>query len=246
MAQIQKLQGIVIKKVDYKENANLITLLTKEGKKTLIVRGSKKINSVTRNYTNLFTKMDFNSTNNLKLNTLTEASIIKSFININNDFDKMNIGLIILEKINKLTDEISNQETLYDFVSLVLEKLEITKYPNTLLSLFEVKLLYLLGVSPEFKECTICSKKDNQNALFSVHSGGIICPNHQINNYDLNINETKALSLLFFIKPDKVDDEFLSLIDEYNNSISNAIDKFYELHLEHFSKAKKIIKELQK
>ena len=229
----------------YKENANLITLLTKEGKLSLIVRGSKKINSVTRNYTNLFTKMDFNSTNNLRLNTLTEADILKSHVNINNDFDKMNIGLIILEKINKLTDEISNQELLYDFVSLILERLEETKYPNTLLSLFEVKLLYLLGVSPEFKECTICSKKSDNYNVFSAHNGGIICNNHQINNYDLSGNETKALELLFFIKPDKVDEEFLSLVNEYNDSISKTIDKFYEIHLEFYSKAKKIIKELQ-
>ena len=243
MAQIQKLQGIVIKKIDYKENANLITLLTKEGKLSLIVRGSKKINSVTRNYTNLFTKMDFNSTNNLRLNTLTEADILKSYVNINNDFDKMNIGLIILEKINKLTDEISNQELLYDFVSLILERLEETKYPNTLLSLFEVKFLYLLGVSPEFKECTICSKKSDNYNVFSAHNGGIICNNHQINNYDLSGNETKALELLFFIKPDKVDEEFLSLVNEYNDSISKTIDKFYEIHLEFYSKAKKIIKE---
>lgn len=246
MAQIQKLQGIVIKKIDYKENANLITLLTKEGKISLIVRGSKKINSVTRNYTNLFTKMNFNSTNNLKLNTLTEASILKSYVNINNDLDKMNIGLIILEKINKLTDEISNQELLYDFVSLIFDKLEETNFPNTLLSLFEVKLLYLLGVSPEFKECTICSKKQEEHNVFSAHNGGIICSSHLINNYDLNENETKALELLFFIKPDKVDDEFLSLVNEYNSNISNTLDKFYEIHLEFYSKAKKIIKELQK
>ena len=77
MSQIQKLQGIVIKKIDYKENGNLITLLTKEGKISLIVRGSKKINSVTKNYTNLFTLLDFNSTSNMKLNTLTVAMLLK-------------------------------------------------------------------------------------------------------------------------------------------------------------------------
>ena len=42
MSQIQKLEGIVIKKSDYKENASLITVLTKEGKHSLIVRGAKK------------------------------------------------------------------------------------------------------------------------------------------------------------------------------------------------------------
>ena len=78
MSQIQKLEGIVIKKSDYKENAALITVLTKEGKLSLIVRGAKKINSVTRNYTNLFTKLDFNATNNLKLKLMLQSLILFS------------------------------------------------------------------------------------------------------------------------------------------------------------------------
>ena len=68
MSQIQKAQGIVIKKIDYKENANLITLLTKEGKIALIVRGAKKMNSVMRNYTNLFSVLDFKFIKTRKLN----------------------------------------------------------------------------------------------------------------------------------------------------------------------------------
>lgn len=243
MTQIQKLQGIVIKKNDYKENANLITLLTKDGKISLIVRGSKKINSVTRNYTNLFTKMNFNATSNLKLNTLTEGSIINSYININTDLDKINVGLLILEKINKLTDEVLNQELLYNFVSTILDKLENTQYPNTLLTLFDVKLLYLLGVTPEFKECTICRKKDIKDYVFSIINGGIICKSHLI-NYDLNNEETNALELLLFIKLDKIDEKFLSLISKYNDKISKVVDKFYEYHLEFYSKAKKIINKL--
>ena len=97
MSQIQKQEGIVIKKSDYKENASLITVLTKEGKLSLIVRGAKKINSVTRNYTNLFTKLDFNATNNLKLNTLTEALVISSYINAIN-FAYMFIDLFAIRQ----------------------------------------------------------------------------------------------------------------------------------------------------
>ncbi len=246
MSQIQKLEGIVIKKSDYKENAALITVLTKEGKLSLIVRGAKKINSVTRNYTNLFTKLDFNATNNLKLNTLTEALIVSSYININTDMDKLNIGLAILEKVNFFLEEINNTNQFYDFVSVVLEILEKTKYPSLVLVLFELKLLYLLGVAPEVKECVLCGNKDIDNSLFSVASGGVICKKH-INHYcDLNELETKALKLLYFIKLDKVDDEFLSLVSEYVNKIFDSVDRFYERHLDFHSKVKKIIKVISK
>lgn len=245
MSQIQKLQGIVIKKIDYKENGNLITLLTKEGKISLIVRGSKKINSVTKNYTNLFTLLDFNSTSNMKLNTLTEGSVINSFININTDFDKLNAGMVILEKINILCDEIQNKELFYNFVCSVLTTLDKTKYPYGILLMFELKLLYLLGVSPELKQCVLCNKKDNENSNFSIEHGGVICINHQINNYDLDTIHTKALKLLYYIKPDKIDDEFLSLVNDYTNKISVVVDKFYERHLDFHSKTKKIINNLK-
>ena len=49
---------------------------------------------------------------------------------------------------------------------------------------------------------------------------------------------------MYFIKADKIDDEFLKLVSEYTNKISNVIDKFYEKHLDFYSKAKKIIKEI--
>ena len=246
MSQIQKQEGIVIKKSDYKENASLITVLTKEGKLSLIVRGAKKINSVTRNYTNLFTKLDFNATNNLKLNTLTEALVISSYININTDMDKLNAGLAILGKVNFFLEEITNSSQFYSFFSLILEKLDKTKYPNLILVLFELKLLYLLGVAPEVKECVICGNKDIEDASFSVASGGVICKKHLNHFVDLNEVETKALKLLYFIKMDKVDDEFLSLVSEYANKIFDTVDKFYERHLDFHSKAKKIIKVISK
>ena len=246
MSQIQKLQGIVIKKIDYKENANLITLLTPKGKLSLIVRGSKKINSVTRNYTNLFSQLDFNATDNLKLNTLTEGYIVNAFVNINTDFNKMNVGLQILEKINLLCDEIQNYEVFYTFVVKVFNLLENTSYPISILNIFEIKLLYLLGVAPELRECVICQNKDIEHGFFSVSSGGIICRKHQINNYDLDSLSTNALKLLYYIKIDKIDEDFLKLINDYSITISNVIDKFYERHLDFHSKTKKIIKTIFK
>ncbi len=244
MSQIQKSQGIVIKKSDYKENANIITLLTKEGKLSLIVRGAKKINSVTRNYTNLFSQLDFNATDNLKLNTLTEATTINPFINIYDDVDKLNAGMVILEKINLLTDEIQNTELFYEFVLKMLNLLNNTNNPYTVSLIFEIKLLYLLGVSPELRMCVLCKNKEITDAVFSIYNGGIICNNHQINNYELDSLCTNALKLMYFIKPDKIDEEFLKLVSEYTNRISNVIDKFYEKHLDFYSKAKKIIKEI--
>lgn len=242
MSQIQKAQGIIIKKIDYKENANLITLLTKEGKLSLIVRGAKKINSVMRNYTNLFSIIDFNATSNLSLNTLTEAAVLNAHINVLTDMDKMNAGMVILEKINVFSDEIQENELFYEFVKLIFDKLNNTNFPYLLMSLFELKLLYLLGVSPEFKECLLCGAKDVEDGCFSVENGGVICSNHDINYINLNQTETKALKLMYFIKPDKIDEEFLKLLKDYEQSIIKTIDSFYERHLEFHSKAKKIIK----
>ena len=242
MSQIQKAQGIIIKKIDYKENANLITLLTKEGKVSLIVRGAKKINSVMRNYTNLFSVIDYNATANLSLNTLTEATVVNSFVNIMSDMDKLNVGMVILEKINIFSDEIINKELFYDFIKLIFDKLNNTEYPYSLMCLFDLKLLYLLGVSPEFRECVICGNKDIEDGKFSVENGGVICNKHLINYVNLDDVETKALKLIYYIKPDKIDDEFLKLIKDYEQNIMKTIDSFYERHLDFHSKAKKIMK----
>ena len=67
--------------------------------------------------------------------------------------------------------------------------------------LFDLKLLYLLGVSPEFRECVICGNKDIEDGKFSVENGGVICNKHLINYVNLDVVETKALKLIYYIKP---------------------------------------------
>lgn len=242
MERIEKRLGVVIKKSDYKENGHLITMLTPDGKETYIVRGSKKISSVTRNYVNLLTKMNFNCTTNMKLNTLTEASIITTYLNIQEDIDKLNVAMVILEKVNFFGEEITNHKLLYDFVCLILDTLNSTQYPYILLSLFEIKLLYLLGVSPELNKCVLCGNKEELR--FSINNGGMICSNHFSITPDLTNNEVAAMKLLYFVKPDKINEELLKLTSEYYLSISKVIDAFYLKYLEFNSKAKKIINQI--
>ena len=71
--------------------------------------------------------------------------------------------------------------------------MENTKYPKSLLLLFEVKFWYLLGINPNFSTCVNCGE-DLDNGYLLVNSGGLICPKCSLNfECDLNIEESKIV-----------------------------------------------------
>lgn len=147
------------KNKDYKENACLVTLLTKEGIINLIVRGAKKANSKTRILTNQYSVIDFCQTDTNSLNTLTEGVVVDSNLPLYKDVLKLNYAQVIVEKILVLANSLSSFDILYDFFLQTIKLLGETSYPEIVVLLFEVKLWYLLGIAPNFQSCPRCGKK---------------------------------------------------------------------------------------
>lgn len=243
MKPISKTQGVIIKSKDYKENSKIITILTKDGLIDLILRGATSMNSGNKKYTIVPVLVDFLMTSSNQLNTFTEGYVLNNFTEIKSNMDKNFISMAILEKVLVFSSHIDNTVQFYDFVLKIFELLDNTKYSNLILNIFEIKLLYLLGIAPTINYCNVCN--DTENLLFSISQGGTIC-NRCSNQYgfDLSIEETKVFKYLYLIKMDKIDEEFLKLVNDTNISLDNFIDRYYEKYMDFYSKTKKIIKKV--
>ncbi len=243
MKQIIQTEGIVLKVVEYKEQAVLAEILTKTGKKNYIIRGAKKITSGTRLLAEPLTRISFLATSSDGLDTLTEGSIVDSYLPIKQDINKMLCFYPILEKIIVFTQQVTSIDTFYQFVIDILELLKKDIDVRLVLALFEVKLTYLIGIAPELRVCLKCNKKV-QNAVFSVYDGGVYCLNCINDGFDLNVNQTKVLQLLYFIKVSKVDKAFEKVVKTDISKILNIMDLYYQKHLDFISKAKEVTKEI--
>lgn len=240
-----KIQGIVLKKRDYKESGNIITVLTMNGLETLIIKGTKKPSSKLRGLTNIFSIIDYVRTSNDGLNTLIEGTVLKSYYNFYDDIDKMSYAQVIIEKILVLNNSITNYKTLYLFVEDIFDLFTKFNDVRIITLIFEIKLLYLLGIAPNFKKCTKCTNE--KNGLFVLDEGGIIC-NECLNyfkySFILNQVETDAFKLVYLIKIDKINDDFFNTIKPFYQRLNLAVDYYYNYFLDFNSNTKKIIKQL--
>ena len=91
--------GIVLKNIDYQDNAQIVYILTKNSIDSILIRGTKKIESKTRPLAQLITKIKGIKTDGSKMSTLTEGVVEESYIQIKDDIVKTQAVLCIFEKI---------------------------------------------------------------------------------------------------------------------------------------------------
>ena len=243
MKPILKSQGVIITTRDYKDNSKIITILTEEGLLDLILRGTSSMNSGNKKYTIPPTYVEFMMSKSSTISTFTEGFVLDNFNNIKLDNLKSLISMAIIEKILTFVNYIDNCKQFYEFCFNTLKLLDVTCYPKIVLNIFEIKLLYLIGIAPVINYRIMCNNKDN--LLFSINNGGSVCSkcsNHV--GFDLDENETEIFKYLYLIKFDKINDDFLKIISNININLEDLIDKYYEKHIDFYSKSKKIIKKV--
>ncbi len=100
---------------------------------------------------------------------------IEVFYNIRTDLDKLKYAVHINKIISDVTHENQN---CYRILQLLLNTLyiiaETDKDLDLILGIFKIKLLCLLGFSPEVSKCTSCNNKENLK-FFSIKDNGFKC-----------------------------------------------------------------------
>jgi DNA repair protein recO len=244
MKQLQKKKGIVLTSKDYKENARLLTILTSDGLEHTILRGANKINSKNKAFSIAPVGIDYVISSAKPLSTLTEASIIHNYTHIKLDSMKNLIVFAMIEKVLIFTENIDDKAMFFNFFYTILDKLDNTQYPYIVLNLFEIKLMYLLGIAPVLNHCMICMKPHDHYVLSLKHAGTICKTCSPYVEYELNESATKVYQYLYFIKLDKADEHFFNLIYQTNIDLDDWINQYYEKYIDFYSKAKKVIRKV--
>lgn len=244
MKKILKKKGIILNSRPYKDNYRILNILCEEGLCSVLLKGSDKMNSGNKKYTITPVEVEFMMTDSAAIGTFTEGYVLNNFTNIKNSNEKNLIVLAIVEKILAFSEHIDNHAKLYEFVKNIFNMLENYSNNYVVLSLFEIKLLYLIGIAPILNRCLVCGK-DNVRLSLSVSKGGCCCEKCSLlEEYDLGFDETEIFKYLYLVKLDKVDEKFLSLVNDSKVNLSKTIDKYYEKYIDFHSKTKKIIEKV--
>lgn len=229
-------EGIVVKAINYQDNAKIIYLITNEGKQSLIVKGATNFKSHTFSYAQELTKLAYDS----KKMFLSSGKILSSYITIKNNQEKLISALQIIEIANELIDHINDYRIFYYFLDDILTFLN-EGYNHELLELiFRVKTLFLLGVSPVFNKCVECENKDNLVG-FSFYDGGMKCQNHfKVNDYLYPNAIIQPLRTLYLTKLEVIK----PLINDIKIDYSEAdlfLSRYYEHYLGFKSRVKQVM-----
>jgi DNA repair protein RecO (recombination protein O) len=175
-----KAKAIVLNTFKLGEADKIIVLFSgSRGKIRAVAKGARKTKSKFGATIEPFTVADMMFYEGRSLDIIQQAEIIMSFKEIRADLEKLKYGSVMLELIDKVAQE---REESYDAFSLLLAALQCLKDANdnyrTLLTVFQLKLMVILGYRPHLNRCPACAGPlpDNDNqAYFSLKYGGLLC-----------------------------------------------------------------------
>ena len=197
-------EGIILKRKNYGEADKLITIFTKNrGKIKAVAKGVRKITSRRASSLELFNhvKIFLHQTKGLPI--LTEAQSQNTFLELKEDLNKLSIGFLVLELIDRLFEEEQDNRVVFDLLVdtlLCIDKSETLLEAKKFQTSFQIKLLTQVGYLPQLYNCTICDIKLEEKVTFlAPNSGGLIdknCNQNILLSREIAPEEVKVLRFL--------------------------------------------------
>jgi len=172
---LHRVQGIVLRSIDYGEGNKIVTLLTREmGKVGVMARGAKKVKSRLGAVTQLFSFGEFVFFKNGQLGTLNSAELIRPFHKLREDLFMSAYSAYLVELADRLIGEEDASAYLFEQLRAGLEAIEDGKDMAIVAHIFELAMLRAAGYAPEVDACVHCGGMTLPMS-FGIQAGGMLC-----------------------------------------------------------------------
>jgi len=172
---LYKLEGIVIRSMDYGENNKIIAIYTRHnGKMSIMVRGAKKMNSRFSAVIQLFTHGEFVLFKTSSMGTLNQSETIASHRKLRENLHMSAYSAYVVELIDRIVPELDQNEMMFEQLKASLEAIESDKDAAIVLHIMEMKMLAIAGYSPQLESCVSCGAHEGEMAI-SITQGGVLC-----------------------------------------------------------------------
>ncbi|HEY8445002.1 MAG TPA: DNA repair protein RecO [Bacilli bacterium] len=233
-------EGIVVKAIKYKDNDKIISVITENGKESIILKSATNLKGHTFSYSHELTKIGYDT----QKGYLKAGKVINSYPNIHTHFEKMQSSLKVIEIADVLNEHINDFNTFYHFLDDILSLIDKDDHNLIYELAFRLKTLYLLGIAPIFNHCVECGRKDHlQN--FSLYSGGMKCQDCLTNDdFIIDSRIIYDARLLYLLKlPDLVTK--INYFQDLNyQEMNRFLNMYYDYYLGFTSKVENVLKKL--
>lgn len=169
-----KTDGLVVRQVNYKDNDQILTVLTKEhGLMTLKARGVRSRSSRLKGACQLLAYSEFTVFENRGFHTIDEANAIQMFPELRTDIELLSLASYFAQVVEVLSQEdMPNPELLALTLNAFYALCRRLCTPELVKAAFELRAACLGGYTPELSGCAVCG--DPEPDRFDVR-GGILC-----------------------------------------------------------------------
>jgi DNA repair protein RecO (recombination protein O) len=178
---LYKTRAIVIKSINLSESDRLVTFFTKNyGKVKCVAKGARKAKNCfwgSLEPMSLIHLIYFGKETQ-SLYRLNHADIVESFQSIRDDFGKLYKGIYFLELVDSMILEGHPEKPIFNLLQETLLALKQETDLDSLIRLFEVRMLSLSGFKPQIDHCVNCKTIIESGTFrFSFIQNGILCRN---------------------------------------------------------------------
>lgn len=181
MARIRtyKTEGFVVRQLALGEADRILTFYTPDlGKVRAVAKGVRRPKSKLAGHLELLNQVALSLSHGRNLDVVNETQVVRSFIELREDLDRLSRALYVAELIDGFSSERSPNYGVYKLLEHTLERLAVEDAPDLLLRYFELQLLDQSGFRPELYECVECRfALEPADHLFTCAGGGAVCPN---------------------------------------------------------------------
>jgi DNA repair protein RecO (recombination protein O) len=193
---LYKLEGIVIRSMDYGENNKIIGVYTRHnGKMSIMVRGAKKMNSRFTSVTQLFTHGVFDLYKTSSMGTLNQSDTLESHRKLRENLHMSAYSAYVVELIDRIVPEFDPNEMMFEQLKASLEAIESNKDPAIVLHIMEMKMLAISGYLPQLDACVSCDAHEGEMAV-SIPQGGVLCSSCYYKDHQLIRITASTLKML--------------------------------------------------
>lgn len=170
-------QGVVLRRVEYKESDCILTVLTAEGGvRTVKAQGCRRKNSPLAAATQSFVYSQMNLFEYRERFTLKEANIINQFWGVREDIVKLSLASYFAEVAQTVGVEGEANPPLMSLFLNSLYALDKLKKPLELVrAAFDLKCMALAGYAPLLDGCAVCGMETPERPMLNLAEGVLHC-----------------------------------------------------------------------
>ena len=170
-----KTDGLVVRQVNYKDNDQILTVLTKEhGLMTLKARGVRSRSSRLKGACQLLAYSEFTVFENRGFHTIDEANAIQMFPELRTDIELLSLASYFAQVAEVLSQEdMPNPELLSLTLNALYALCRRLCTPELVKAAFELRLACIGGYEPDLTGCAVCGRADC--GRFLVSGGCLQC-----------------------------------------------------------------------